>query len=153
MLPLRFDIHDPTVIEAVVKAQELDIADYILVGDKKRVVEISNDAGFHIQEEKIFNEPNTLKAIGKAVELVSSNRADILMKGMVHTDDFLRGVLDRDVGLRTGKIMKTEPYGYLLKPFNVMELKLAIELALYRKKVERMKETGTCDIQLDTTTK
>jgi len=40
-----------------------------------------------------------------AVELVKSNKADILMKGFVNTDDFLRGVLNRETGLRTGKIM------------------------------------------------
>lgn len=96
---------DPTVLEAVIKAQKLDMADYILVGNKRQIIEIAEDNGFDIQKDKIFNEPNNLKAIKKSVELVSSNRADILMKGMVHTDDFLRGVLDREVGLRTGKIM------------------------------------------------
>ena len=38
-----------------------------------------------------------------AVQLVKSNKADILMKGFVNTDDFLRGVLNRENGLRTGK--------------------------------------------------
>ena len=61
--------------------------------------------GFEINENKIYNEPNNIKAVKKAVQLVKSNRADILMKGFVNTDDFLRGVLDRDNGLRTGKVM------------------------------------------------
>ncbi|MDP3066990.1 MAG: phosphate acyltransferase [Methanobacteriaceae archaeon] len=39
------------------------------------------------------------------MQLVTSNRADILMKGHVHADDFLRGILNRDWGLRTGQIM------------------------------------------------
>lgn len=96
---------DPTVLEAVVKAKELDIADYILVGDKKRIVEIAENIGLKLEEDKIYNEPNNLNSIRKAVKLVSDNRADILMKGMVHTDDFLRGVLDKKEGLRSGKMM------------------------------------------------
>ncbi len=97
--------HDPTVIDAVIRADELDITDYILVGDEKRIIELSNDAGFDVKKNKIYNEPNNIKAVNMAVELVKSNKADILMKGFVNTDDFLRGVLNRENGLRTGKIM------------------------------------------------
>jgi len=96
---------DPTVLEAVAKAKELDIADYILVGDKKEIIEIAESNGLELEESKIYNESNDLKAIKRAVKLVSENRADILMKGMVHTDDFLRGVLDKKAGLRSGKLM------------------------------------------------
>ena len=97
--------HDPTVIDAVIMADELDITDYILVGDEKKIIELSNDAGFEIMKNKIYKEPNNIKAVNMAVELVKSNKADILMKGFVNTDDFLRGVLNRETGLRTGKIM------------------------------------------------
>ena len=97
--------HDPTVIDAVIMADELDITDYILVGDEKKIIEISEDAGFDVKVNKIYNETNSIKAVEKAVQLVKSNKADILMKGFVNTDDFLRGVLNREKGLRTGKIM------------------------------------------------
>jgi phosphate butyryltransferase len=96
---------DPTVLEAVTKAKELDIADYILVGDKKEIIKIAEINGLELDKNKIYNEPKDLNAIKKAVKLVSENRADILMKGMVHTDDFLRGVLDKKAGLRSGKLM------------------------------------------------
>lgn len=97
--------HDPTVLEAVIRADELDITDYILVGDEKKILEISKEFGFEIKENKIFNEPSTIRAVQKAVELVSTNKADILMKGFINTDDFLRGVLRKERGLRTGKVM------------------------------------------------
>ena len=97
--------HDPTVIDAVIMADELDITDYILVGDKEKIIGISEDAGFDVKVNKIYNETNSIKAVEKAVQLVKSNKADILMKGFVNTDDFLRGVLNRENGLRTGKIM------------------------------------------------
>jgi phosphate butyryltransferase len=97
--------HDPTVIEAVIKAEELNITDYILVGDERKIIDIANDLGLEIKSNKIYNEPNNIKAVDTAVQLVKSNKADILMKGFVNTDDFLRGVLNRENGLRTGKVM------------------------------------------------
>lgn len=97
--------HDETVLDAVIMADEHDITDYILVGDEKKIIEISNEAGFEVKENKIYHEPNNIRAVNTAVELVRNNKADILMKGFVNTDDFLRGVLNRDTGLRTGKIM------------------------------------------------
>ena len=45
------------------------------------------------------------KATLEAVELVSSGTADMLMKGLVDTATFLRSVLNKEVGLRTGKLM------------------------------------------------
>ncbi len=91
---------DPTVLKAVSEAKKLGIADYILVGDEKKIKTLARDSEIGIDEDKIYDEPKDLKAIKKAVELVSNNKADILMKGMTHTDDFLRGVLDKDTGLR-----------------------------------------------------
>ncbi len=97
--------HDPTILKAVIEAEERDITDYILIGDKNKILNIALESGLEIKENKIYHEPNNIKAIASAVELVKTNRADILMKGFVNTDDFLRGVLNRDHGLRTGKIM------------------------------------------------
>jgi phosphate butyryltransferase len=54
---------------------------------------------------KIIHERSRIRAIGEAVRLVSGGKAEILMKGYVHTDDFLRGVLNKEYGLRTGSIM------------------------------------------------
>jgi phosphate butyryltransferase len=96
---------DSTVLDAVIMADELDITDYILVGDEKKIKDISREADIDIKENKIYNEPNNIKAVNMAVQLVKSNKADILMKGFVNTDDFLRGVLNKENGLRTGKIM------------------------------------------------
>ena len=97
--------HDETVLNAVIMAEERNITDYILVGDEKKILEISDETGLKIKENKIYNEPNNIRAVATAVELVKTNKADILMKGFVNTDDFLRGVLSRENGLRTGKII------------------------------------------------
>ena len=100
--------HDETVLNAVIMAEEKNITDYILVGDEKKILEIGEETGLKIKENKIYNEPNNIRAVATAVELVKTNKADILMKGFVNTDDFLRGVLNREKGLRTGKIISHE---------------------------------------------
>ena len=110
---------DVMVLESVIKARELDIADYILVGDKQKIISISEKAELKIEPDKVYNEKNDIHAIHKAVELVSTNRADILMKGFIHTDDFLRGVLDREIGLRTGKILS---HVYIIESVNRKEI-------------------------------
>ena len=54
---------DSTVLDAVIMADELDITDYILVGDEKKIIDISEEAGLDVKENKIYNEPNNIKAV------------------------------------------------------------------------------------------
>lgn len=96
---------DPTVIEAMSQARERGIAEGILVGRKEAILEAAAEAGAPVDEGYIVDEPDELRAAAHAVELVSSGSADIVMKGHIHTDDFLRAVLDKDRGLRAGVIM------------------------------------------------
>lgn len=96
---------DECVLEAVKMAWEGHIAEPILVGDADETVEIAKTMGFTIPEEWLVDEPNDIRAARTAVKLVHDGRADVLMKGMMHTDDFLRAVLDKEVGLRTGALM------------------------------------------------
>ena len=53
----------------------------------------------------IIDEPDTAKAALRAVELVSTGRADMLMKGLIDTKTFLKAVLNKEVGLRTGSLI------------------------------------------------
>ena len=57
----------------------------------------------NLDEYKIINEPDSIQAAHKAVELVHNNKADMYMKGIIDTKNFLKSVLDKEVGLRTGK--------------------------------------------------
>ncbi len=96
---------DASVLEAVVRADAGDVADAVLVGDKAVITRIAEANSIDISETLIVDAPDDLAAAAKAVELVRSGEADILMKGYIHTDDFLRALLDRDKGLRTGALM------------------------------------------------
>ena len=96
---------DEPVLEAVSLAKDRGIVDAILVGDKEKIEEIAKNIDMDLSKFEIVNEKNPQKATLKAMELVSSGQADMVMKGLVDTATFLRGVLNKEVGLRTGKLM------------------------------------------------
>lgn len=93
---------DHTVIEAVKRAADDNVAEPVLVGDEKKIRALAEQAGLALGEDEVVDEPAPETAALRAAELVSSGKADVLMKGHIHTDDFLRAVLDKQVGLRTG---------------------------------------------------
>ena len=96
---------DRPVLEAIKGAKDNAIADAILVGNKGEMEKIALEIGMDLSQFEIVDEPNNQKATLKAVELVSSGKADMVMKGLVDTANFLRAVLNKEVGLRTGKLM------------------------------------------------
>jgi phosphate butyryltransferase len=93
---------DLTVIEAIKAAIEENIATAVLVGDEKALREYAEQTGLPLANEDVIHEPAPEKAALRAAHMVSSGKADVLMKGHIHTDDFLRAVLDKEVGLRAG---------------------------------------------------
>ncbi len=96
---------DGAALAAVKDAAEKDVADYILVGHKEKILKIASELSWKVDEACIVHEKLDVAAARRAVELVSSGEADIFMKGHIHSDDFLRAVLDREVGLRSGSVM------------------------------------------------
>ncbi|MFH1469801.1 MAG: bifunctional enoyl-CoA hydratase/phosphate acetyltransferase [Pseudomonadota bacterium] len=96
---------DGAALEAVAQAQERDIAHALLVGDRDAIEAIAEEKGLDLGEAEIQHEPDPLKAAAAAVAAVHDGRADILMKGYLHTDDFLRALLHKEHGLRTEAIL------------------------------------------------
>jgi phosphate butyryltransferase len=96
---------DEPVLEAVRDAKKNGIANAILVGDREKIIAIAKNIGMNIEEFEVIDEKNDTKASLAAVKIVSEGRADMLMKGLVDTATFLRAVLNKEVGLRTGKQM------------------------------------------------
>lgn len=96
---------DEPVLEAVKAAKERGIADAILVGNKEEIEKIATKIDMDLSDFEIIHEKDIKKAALKAIELVSSGVADMVMKGLVDTATFLRSVLNKEVGLRTGNLM------------------------------------------------
>lgn len=96
---------DEPVLEAIKAAKEKGIAEAILVGDSEIIKEIANKINMDLSQFEIIDEKDSSKATLEAIRLVSSGKADMVMKGLVDTATFLRSVLNKEVGLRTGKLM------------------------------------------------
>jgi len=94
-----------TALAAVVEARRRGIARGLLLGDREGLVDrlwkLEEDPSHH----EIVHEPDDRRAAAIAVGRVRAGEASLLLKGRLPTGDLLRAVLDRDHGLRTGRIL------------------------------------------------
>ncbi|WP_456446096.1 bifunctional enoyl-CoA hydratase/phosphate acetyltransferase [Deinococcota bacterium DY0809b] len=93
------------VIEAVNEARIEGLVHPILFGNPERIRRIASELGIRTQNLEIRHAKNPAEAAELATQAVSSGEADILMKGMVQSSDFLRAALNREWGLRTGRLL------------------------------------------------
>lgn len=94
---------DDAVLEAVQAAKDRNIADAILVGDAEKIAEIAESLNIDLAQYEVIDVKDTTEAARTAVKLVHDGKADMYMKGLIDTKGFLKSVLDKEVGLRTGK--------------------------------------------------
>ena len=94
---------DSAVLEAVRAAKDRGIAEAVLVGDEAKIKEIAAQIGVDVSDFEIINEPDMIQASLTAVKLAHDGKVDMYMKGLIDTKNFLKSVLDKEVGLRTGK--------------------------------------------------
>ena len=97
--------NDDAVLEAVAMAHERKIADSILVGDEEEIKKICKGMNIDPSIFEIINIPDPIEAAHEAVKLVHDGKADMYMKGLISTKDFLKSILDKEVGLRTDKLL------------------------------------------------
>lgn len=93
---------DEEVLEAVVEARKHEIAQFLLFGDQEKIKANLKFDGEGIQ---VFHADSVQQASQLAVAAVREGRADVVMKGMVQTSDFLRAVLNKETGLRSGNVL------------------------------------------------
>lgn len=91
--------HDPHTEYAVRRALEEEFARFLLLADKRyihRAQAICNEYPSYVT---VYEAEDMDVAARKAVELVHNGEADILMKGIINTDNLLKAVLDKEKGL------------------------------------------------------
>ncbi|MEA3477875.1 MAG: bifunctional enoyl-CoA hydratase/phosphate acetyltransferase [Bacteroidota bacterium] len=96
---------DEHSLEAVVAAADMKIIDCLLVGDKVKIEQIAKEKNIKLSKATIIDEPNLTQSVAKAVKLVHFGEADILMKGNVGTSILLKGVLNKEWGLRKNSLL------------------------------------------------
>ena len=93
------------VLKAVKQAQELGLIEPWLVGRAAEIRQAAALAGVVFDDERIVDTETTVESAARSVELVHQGEADVLMKGHLHTDDFLRAALRSSTGLRTDRLL------------------------------------------------
>jgi len=93
------------VLRAVEAARKEGLTNSILVGDKKEIIHIANKIGIDPTNYEIIDQTDKAEAARCAVELVRNKKVSILMKGMMGSARILKAVLDKEVGLRTDRML------------------------------------------------
>lgn len=91
--------HDPHTLEAAMRAAREGIARVTLVADPHRLAGMAATLGPLPGGVEVIDEVDPVAAAARAVGLVREGRADVLMKGLVPTSDYMKKILDRDHGL------------------------------------------------------
>ena len=94
-----------TTIELVKKALEANLAEFVLVGDEKKIKALSEEAGFDPNLINIINILDQKEAAEEAVRLVVVGSANAIMKGNLPTATFMRAILDKQKGLNNNKVI------------------------------------------------
>lgn len=102
MLAVSQDLYSLAAIERATK-EELIIP--VFVGDRQKTWRLIEENRFDFREAEFIDIEDKREAVAEAIKQVSFGRADILMKGQISTHDLLVGVLNKEWGLRTGKLL------------------------------------------------
>ena len=94
---------DESSLRGAVEAAEAGIIVPILTGPAGKIRATAEKAGLNIAPYEIVDAPHSHGAAEEAVFLVRTGRAELLMKGSLHTDELMSEVMKRDTGLRTSR--------------------------------------------------
>ena len=91
--------NDAHTIEAVYAAVEKGIVDATLTGDEAFIKKICAEHNMDAGKFEILSEPNEAKAATLAVQLINEGKANLLMKGSLSTDKYMRAILNKTAGI------------------------------------------------------
>lgn len=97
--------HDEHTLEAVFRARKDKLTEPVLIGHRAEIKEILQRLSVEFSDDKIINTESDSEASEKTVALVNEGKADFIMKGRLQTADLLKAVVNKEKGLRTGKVM------------------------------------------------
>ncbi len=97
--------HDEHTLEAVFRARKDRIAEPVLVGDKIKIRNILDKLGIQFDDSNIIHTESDMEAAVRTVKLINENKADFIIKGKLQTAELLKAVVNKEYGIRTGKVM------------------------------------------------
>jgi phosphate acetyltransferase len=94
---------EESALTAAVEAAHAGLINPILVGPAAKIEETARSANIDLGKIEIVDAAHSVESAKKAVDLVKQGRAEVLMKGSLHSDELLSAIVSRDGGLRTGR--------------------------------------------------
>jgi phosphate acetyltransferase len=94
---------EESALAGAIEAANLGLIVPILVGPRSKIEATAKSAGVDISKYEIVDTPHSHASAVKAVELLREAKAELLMKGSLHTDELMAAVVSREGGLRTGR--------------------------------------------------
>ena len=120
---------DEASLSAALEARDANLIVPMLVGPRARLEAVAKTAGLDLDDVEIEEVGHSHAAAARAVELARAGKVDALMKGSLHTDEFIGAALDRELGLRTARrfshcyLMQTPGYP---RPFIITDAAINI---------------------------
>lgn len=90
---------DAHTLQAVDRASRLGLVEAILIGNRSNINRTAKEEGIDLSSFIIQEEQSDTACVARAVQMIHHDQADILMKGLVSTDKYMRGILNKDGGL------------------------------------------------------
>ena len=90
---------DGHTIAAAADAVKLGLVDVTLVGDENLIAQACTDENVDVSIFTIVHNPDEMKSVAQAVQMIRDGEGDFLMKGLCSTDKFLRAILNKETGL------------------------------------------------------
>lgn len=94
--------NDAHTIEAVHYAVKMGVVKATLVGDEATIKQVCKENNIDVNDFTIIQEADENKAAAKACEIINNGEGDILMKGLLSTDKYMRAILNKERGLMPG---------------------------------------------------
>ena len=94
---------DETSLAGAIDAAAQGLIAPILVGPENTIREIARAKGIDLGGAAIEDVPDSRSAAARAVALVREGKAELVMKGSLHSDEILAAVIAKETGLRTGR--------------------------------------------------
>ncbi len=95
--------NDAHTIEAVSEAVDKGLIEATLVGDEETIKKVCAEEDIDVSKFRIVQESNDAKAAVRAVDLINNGEGDILMKGLVNTEKYMKAILNKEKGLMPPK--------------------------------------------------
>jgi phosphate acetyltransferase len=94
---------EETALAGAIDAGKQGLITPILVGPVAKIREIAKKANIDLAGVQLVDAIHSHAAAEKAVELVREGKAELLMKGSLHSDELLGAIVTRESGMRTGR--------------------------------------------------